>query len=233
MKKAKRITAAIMAAALIPAGSMTASAADNSLWEKFLKYDLCITDYTALTPEQKELCHFIFDTEQNSERTLRCERARRILAGEDVGERLSAEQLADSYGVWDKYGVSVYGWQNYIYCVPDIVYTDRYQLKLYTVTDSDKVMDILLGSAEAECFSYSELMPDQIFNKLSFEVDMTSVIPLNASIGVTEEGYLTTNLTSGGLAFNIGKEKAEELIRMITENEQYIIESTGGDPIPE
>ncbi len=127
MKKTKRIMAAMMAAAMLPAGSMTASAADSGLWEKFLKYDLCITDYTALTPEQKELCHFIFDTEQNSERMLRCERARRILAGEDVGERITTEQLDDAYGVWDKYGSS-YGWQNYIHCVPDVIYTDRFVL---------------------------------------------------------------------------------------------------------
>ena len=36
----------------------------DNLWEKFIKYDLCITDYRALTDEEKELCKFIFDTEQ-------------------------------------------------------------------------------------------------------------------------------------------------------------------------
>ena len=125
MKKAKRITAAITAAAMIPAGSMPASAADNSLWEKFLKYDLCITDYTALTPEQKELCHFIFDTEQSTEETIRCERARRILAGDThIGDRVTLEELQTAEGIWDNYSDDKQGWQYYIHCVPDIRHLD-------------------------------------------------------------------------------------------------------------
>ncbi len=127
MRKAKRITAAIMAVAMIPAGSMTmiGSAADYSLWEKFLKYDLCITDYTALTPEQKELCHYIFDTEQSTDETIRCERARRTLAGDThIGERVTLEQLQTAEGIWDNYSDDKQGWQYYIHCVPDIRHLD-------------------------------------------------------------------------------------------------------------
>ena len=36
---------------------------DYSLWDKFIKYDLCITDYDSLTDKEKELCKFIFETE--------------------------------------------------------------------------------------------------------------------------------------------------------------------------
>lgn len=50
------------------------------LWEKFLKYDLCITDYNSLTDEEKDLCKFIFETEQSTGDTIRCEHARRTLA---------------------------------------------------------------------------------------------------------------------------------------------------------
>lgn len=45
---------------------------DWSLWDKFLKYDLCITDYDSLTYEEKDLCKFIFETERSSTDTIRC-----------------------------------------------------------------------------------------------------------------------------------------------------------------
>ena len=32
------------------------------LWERFLKYDLCITDYDSLTDDEKDLCRFILET---------------------------------------------------------------------------------------------------------------------------------------------------------------------------
>ena len=127
MKKTNRIMAAIMAAAMLPAGSipMIGNAADSGLWEKFLKYDLCITDYAALTPEQKELCHYIFDTEQSTEETIRCERARRTLAGDThIGERVTLEQLQTAEGIWDNYSDDKQGWQYYIHCVPDIRHLD-------------------------------------------------------------------------------------------------------------
>ena len=33
---------------------------DYSLWNKFLKYDLCITDYDSLNDEEQKLCYFIY-----------------------------------------------------------------------------------------------------------------------------------------------------------------------------
>ncbi len=96
---------------------------DYSLWDKFIKYDLCITDYDSLTDEEKELCKFIFETERScsSEEVIVCERARRILAGdENIGERITLEQLEGAYGIWDNYAVRKSGRQSYIHCVPDI-----------------------------------------------------------------------------------------------------------------
>ena len=53
-KKFSALLACIMAVSGL--GSMYASAAevDYSLWDKFIKYDLCITDYDSLTDEEKE-----------------------------------------------------------------------------------------------------------------------------------------------------------------------------------
>lgn len=92
---------------------ITVYAKDN-LWNKFLKYDLCITNYNALTDEEKELCHFIFDTEQAAGDTVICERARRTLAGDsNIGKRLTLDDLANCYGIWDNYSVYKNGFRQH------------------------------------------------------------------------------------------------------------------------
>ncbi len=110
-----------------PDSAARARSSESSLWDRFLKYDLCISDYASLTAEEKELCHFIFDTEQAAGDNIVCERARRTLAGDDVGERITVEQLKDAYGVWD-YGSfyqTYYGWHTFIDCVPDVICLDH------------------------------------------------------------------------------------------------------------
>ncbi len=110
--------------------TITEITAENSqqLWERFLKYDLCILDYDSLTDEQKELCKFIFETELNSEDTIICERARRTLAGYDVGRRATLEDTENYYDFGDYYDLylSIYSSYDkpYLYCVPDILHID-------------------------------------------------------------------------------------------------------------
>lgn len=102
----------------------------EGLWDNFLRYDLCITDYDSLTEEQQELCHFIFDTETSHNDDIVCERARRILAGDDVGERLTLQQLGNAYGIADQ--MSYYktnSWLTYINCVPDVVHLELGDLR--------------------------------------------------------------------------------------------------------
>ena len=120
----KRMLSLMTAFAVMPVfSSYRVNAADYSLWDKFLKYDLCITNYNALSEEKKQLCHFIFDTEQSANGDIVCERARRILAGDtDLGERINLEQLENSDGIWDNYSPYKAGWQSYIHCVPDIIH---------------------------------------------------------------------------------------------------------------
>ena len=95
------------------------------LWEKFLKYDLCITDYESLPGNEKDLCRFIFETEQSSIATIRCERARRTLAHDEyIGERLTIETAMNSYGIWDCYSSAKAGSAYFTHAVPDIKYLD-------------------------------------------------------------------------------------------------------------
>lgn len=75
---------------------------DYSLWDRFIKYDLRITDYNSLSKEEKDLCKFIFETERSSEDTIICERARRILSGYDVGERIDPQKIKNYYNIIDR-----------------------------------------------------------------------------------------------------------------------------------
>jgi hypothetical protein len=52
-------TAAICTFSIMSTNASYAEQIKDNLWEKFIKYDLCITDYRALTDEEKELCKFI------------------------------------------------------------------------------------------------------------------------------------------------------------------------------
>ncbi len=111
---------------------------DYSLWDKFIKYDLCITDYDSLTEKEKELCKFIFETEQSAQGVVRCERARRILAGEDVGERVTLSEIHNGINVENVHGSKIIGNYSYRYshygdttslycyreCAPDIIHID-------------------------------------------------------------------------------------------------------------
>ena len=120
------LTAGIFTISLLLINISYAVQGSENLWAKFLKYDLCITDYNSLNDEEKELCKFIFDTEQTSGDKVQCERARRILAHDkNIGERITLEQLEGAYGIWDNYSIYKEGWQTYIHCVPDIVHLDN------------------------------------------------------------------------------------------------------------
>lgn len=100
-------------------------------------------------------------------------------------------------------------------------FTDGYQLRTYQGFESEKIIDFLLESSDAECYSYSDLPPEQIIPEINIICDMNSVIPLKSGFGVSEKGYLTTNLTGGGIVFDIGKEKAVNIINYITANYSY------------
>lgn len=134
----KKIVSLILSAALTTTYALdvqVTAESDLSLWDKFIRYDLCITDYNSLTDEEKELCHFIFDTEQAAGDNIICERARRVLAGDDVGERITIEQLENAYGLRDYHSFYDHsGWLSYIDCVPDIIHL-TYDRRQYEEND--------------------------------------------------------------------------------------------------
>lgn len=96
------------------------------LFEDFIRYDLKITDYDALSSEQQELSKSIFEKERSAKFTIRCERARKELAETLTNSsRPTAEgfENAETYLLPDdncRFSVNLY-LNDY---VPDIVYLD-------------------------------------------------------------------------------------------------------------
>ena len=163
---------------------------DNQLWDKFLEYDLCITDYNALTEEEQELCHFIFDTEQSSDETIICERARRTLAHDsDIGNRITLEQLEDCYGICDMYSEMFFGAEDYIHCVPDIKHLDGYDdYNEYWLDDSGTVKVYSTGENSG------------LKEKTTFTVDIMSVEDISSyadakNLIITEQNNGTYQIT--------------------------------------
>ncbi len=131
---------------------------DYSLWDNFIKYDLRITDYDALAEEEKELCKFIFETERSANQTVRCERARRILAGYDVGERIALEQLEGASAIFDSEYKKL-ACSNAIECVPDIMHLDTgIKTDEYWLDESGDKR--ILFSGKNSTFAYVELIDE-------------------------------------------------------------------------
>lgn len=127
---------------------------NSATWDKFLKYDLCITDYDSLTDEQKDLAKFIFETETNSEETIICERARRILDDYDVGRRVTLEDTENYYDFADYAYLYSYLFDNdryeapYLCAVPDIKHLNKDEdYNEYWIDDSGKKKILSTGEA--------------------------------------------------------------------------------------
>ncbi len=107
------------------------------MWDRFIKYDLRITDYDSLTDKEKELCRFIFETERSSKDTIICSRARMIIAGYDVGERVTLDQTEHYYDFVDSSFID-----DRISCLWDYENDKSYANPRYNNTLLRKVPDI-------------------------------------------------------------------------------------------
>lgn len=180
----KKLTALILGAAVTAASLMSLPAAaykgfefietrfrdeniytlpvDYSLWDNFIKYDLRITDYDELTDEEKELCRFIFERERSANNTVSCERARRILAGEDVGERLTWEMIDGTAHLADSVASSRHRGYKRIFCVPDIMHLDDHNYGNEYWLDDEGSRKILENFEwNTDCYGYVDFYKDE------------------------------------------------------------------------
>ncbi|MDE6426215.1 MAG: leucine-rich repeat protein [Ruminococcus sp.] len=148
-------------------GNEETTVEDNpALWEKFLKYDLCITDYDSLPDDEKDLCRLIFETEQSSIATICCERARRTLAHDEyIGERLTIKTATNSYGIWECYSSAKAGSAYFTHAVPDIKYLDSViDRNEYWLDDEGTVRIISTGEINLKKNTKEDLGYFKIYN---------------------------------------------------------------------
>ncbi|MBQ8922284.1 MAG: leucine-rich repeat protein [Oscillospiraceae bacterium] len=159
--KAKRLTAGCCALLYLSQAAMPVSAETDSsaIWERFLRYDLCITDYSLLSEEERALCRFIFDTEQNSAETVRCERARRILDYDYVSDRLREEELTALCGIQDDFADYKFSGIYARPCTPDLVYLDgNADRNEYWLDDEGKVRVVFTGECSGTQYDVIEYL---------------------------------------------------------------------------
>ena len=117
-----------------------------------------------------------------------------------------------------------------IYC--DHFESGEYVSMKYTGADGGVIWDMLLnGSAAANVYSDN----DWYDVKMDIAVDLPLLGYKNISLGVTEDGYIVTNILDTGKAFYIGKDKAEAFIEYV-ESEckgEVLPKESGGEDIPE
>lgn len=178
MKKAVSIIiSGLITAASMPLSGTFAAYDSSEKWDRFLRYDLCITDYDSLSDSEKELCRFIFDTEQSAEDTVICERARRTLAGdENIGERLTLADLEDCCGIWDNFSATKIGELWYTHCVPDIKHLDGFDdFNEYWLDDSGKVKVCFIGENSGEGIASFGITVSGLTDEEAHTYDSTSI----------------------------------------------------------
>lgn len=144
---------------------------DWSLYERFIKYDLCIEDYENLMEDKKNLCKFIFETERADFPNVRCERARRILDNREVTERLTLEDIKDTGYIADPdFPIKCYPCER-VFAVPDIIYSD-YEYEYWVDDDGSKRILFDEFSDYIEYIEFYDTLPEKIDeNVLFYEYD--------------------------------------------------------------
>lgn len=144
---------------------------DWDIYDDFVKYDLCITDYDQLTEEKKELCKFVFETERSKLPYIRCERARRILDNREVTERITLDDIQDTWRIVDPDDLLKSYQISRVFAVPDIIYSsDSMTASEYWLDDDGNRRIIQTGFDED--FEYVEFI-DGIPNLTAIEVKNT------------------------------------------------------------
>lgn len=81
--------------------------------------------------------------------------------------------------------------------------------------DEDAVKKILSENNDARAVDFHSLLLDDYFPKIKLTCEFTDNKSFLFSLGISQKGYLTTNLTDSGLTFYIGEDTANELIKLI------------------
>ena len=92
----------------------------------------------------------------------------------------------------------------------------------YAGLDSSAVWDILFADQSLKSICGEENDALRLVNVMSIGTNVDVIGYKNISIGVTKDGYLTTNILSSGKAYFIGTDKVQEFIDYVKNNCQLV-----------
>lgn len=117
-----------------------------------------------------------------------------------------------------------------IYC--NYFENGEYVSMKYTGAQGGVIWDMLLSGRAAENVYSDNVWYDV---KMDIGVDVPLLGYKNISLGVTEDGYIVTNILDTGKAFYIGKDKSETFIEYVKSEckGKVLPKESGGEDIPE
>lgn len=81
--------------------------------------------------------------------------------------------------------------------------------------DEEAVKKILSENNDAIAVDFHSLLLDELYIKIILTCEFADNKSFLFGLGISQNGYLTTNLTGREMAFYIGEDKADELIKLI------------------
>lgn len=107
--------------------------------------------------------------------------------------------------------------------IKSIAYVSGNQEQQYTITDAKPLWDIIFANSSAAYYDPNDTDIFNVFHacdKLTIEVSMELAGEPDASISISENGYVFTNLYQSGKLFYIGEENAAAVMRYLLDSSQ-------------
>lgn len=118
----------------------------------------------------------------------------------------------------DSYGLREYA----VFSSADYYDFDNgYRLLNYYGFDDALIWDSLFADTDISSVNYLDLLPEQTVHKMTLVCEIQGILSFKVGFGISEKGYITTNLSGCSIVFYIGEEKAAQFIELITENYPY------------
>lgn len=98
-------------------------------------------------------------------------------------------------------------------------YSESYQDRKFTGVDGDVIWNMIMyDTSLSNVYDYTHSTGLTLVRKIGFSVNIEHLGRTNISLGLTEEGYILTNIVHMGAAFYVGEDKTQEVIDFVVNN---------------
>lgn len=98
-------------------------------------------------------------------------------------------------------------------------YSESYQSRKFTGVDGDVIWNMIMyDTSLSNVYDYTHSTGLTLVRKIGFSVNIEHLGRTNISLGLTEEGYILTNIVHMGAAFYVGEDKTQEVIDFVVNN---------------